>query len=84
MPEDAYGSIRGNIDMIGAIQGISRVNAAFSNPVPRVLGLLMLWHRRASTRRTLGELPPERLRDVGLTEMDAAFEAARPFWQGRL
>ena len=70
--------------MIGAIQRGARVNSGFSNPVPRALALLLLWHRLSSTRRTLHELPPERLRDLGLTEMDAAIEASRPFWQTRL
>ncbi|EHM01799.1 hypothetical protein HMPREF9946_01866 [Acetobacteraceae bacterium AT-5844] len=53
-----------------------------AHPLLRALDLLALWHRRGSTRAALRELPPERLRDIGLTEMDAAREAARPFWKG--
>ncbi|WP_424136264.1 DUF1127 domain-containing protein [Roseomonas chloroacetimidivorans] len=70
--------------MIGAIEWNARINSAVRSPVSRALALLLLWHRRAATRRTLSELPPERLRDIGLTKMDAALEASRPFWRGQL
>jgi uncharacterized protein YjiS (DUF1127 family) len=46
-----------------------------------LLALLAHWHRRAVTRAALRDLPPQLLRDVGLTATDAAYEAARPFWK---
>lgn len=50
----------------------------------RLLGLVALlhrWHRRATTRAALRELPPQHLRDIGMTPLQAAREAARPFWK---
>ncbi|MBI0434916.1 DUF1127 domain-containing protein [Roseomonas sp. KE0001] len=41
---------------------------------------MRLWRRRAATRAELRDLPPERLRDLGMTGAEAAREAARPFW----
>ena len=41
---------------------------------------LRLWRLRAATRAELRDLPPERLRDLGMTGAEAAREAARPFW----
>lgn len=67
---------------VGAISWLRRVDGGAAGLPLRVLRLLALWHRRASTRAALRELPLARLRDIGLTEMDAAREAARPFWKG--
>ena len=67
---------------VGAIFWPRRADSKIASPFHRVLGLLVLWHRRASSRAALGELPSERLRDMGVTELDAAREAARPFWKG--
>ena len=36
--------------------------------------------RRARTRRRLRELEPLMLRDIGITRLDAEFEASKPFW----
>ncbi len=55
-----------------------RVSAAHRRGI---VALLARWHRRATTRAALRELPPWLLRDVGLTSVDAAHEAARPFWK---
>ena len=44
----------------------------------------LAWMMRALAlrrqRRTLADLPPEILRDIGLTADQAKFEAERPFW----
>ena len=40
-----------------------------------------LWHARASERRVLAELPPERLKDIGVTAAQAAAEARKPCWR---
>lgn len=66
--------------MVGAIFRLSRVNSWGNRPMPVLPALLALWHRRATTRAALRELPPERLRDIGLNEAEARLEAARPFW----
>jgi uncharacterized protein YjiS (DUF1127 family) len=58
------------------------MDGAVAQSLRRILELLALWHRRASSRTALRDLPPERLRDIGVMEMDAAREAARPFWEG--
>ncbi len=38
------------------------------------------WTVRRKTRKALGRLGPEHLRDVGLTKEQAWREAALPFW----
>lgn len=43
--------------------------------------LVALWVRRARGRRELAALPPHLLRDVGLDESSARFEAGKPFWR---
>lgn len=58
------------------------MDGTVAQPLRHILGMLALWHRRASSRTALRDLPPERLRDISVTEMDAAREAARPFWEG--
>lgn len=50
---------------------------------PRRYGLLARIDRARALiaqRRTLAELPIERLDDLGLTREDALREASRPFW----
>lgn len=40
----------------------------------------LLWHR-LHTRKTLLELTPEQLRDVGLSREQAKEEGLKPFWR---
>jgi len=40
----------------------------------------LLWHR-LHTRKTLLELTPEQLRDVGLSREQARVEGLKPFWR---
>jgi len=40
----------------------------------------LLWHR-LHTRKTLLELTPEQLRDVGLSREQARAEGLKPFWR---
>lgn len=40
----------------------------------------LLWHR-LRTRKTLLELTPEQLRDIGLSEEQAREEGLKPFWR---
>lgn len=39
-----------------------------------------IWVRRVRTRRHLQDLPPELLRDVGLTEAQRERESLKRFW----
>ncbi|WP_255430373.1 DUF1127 domain-containing protein [Roseomonas sp. 18066] len=67
--------------MLGAIFRIDRINLAAQPARPGLWATLMRWHRRAASRAWLSELPPERLRDIGLTPHDAAVEARKAFWE---
>ena len=46
----------------------------------RVLAVLRGWLVTWRSRRQLSRLPPELLRDVGLTERNVHEETQRPFW----
>lgn len=43
--------------------------------------LLCLYHQRYCGRRQLRGLPPEALKDLGLSRCDAEQEGHKPFWQ---
>ncbi|MGH7004413.1 MAG: DUF1127 domain-containing protein [Alphaproteobacteria bacterium] len=43
--------------------------------------LVLLWIRRAETRRALARLDAERLADVGIGEAEARRECRKPFWR---
>jgi uncharacterized protein YjiS (DUF1127 family) len=49
--------------------------------LPRRLGLLCLWLRRARDRHELADLSETQLRDVGLEPNFIRREIAKPFWQ---
>jgi uncharacterized protein YjiS (DUF1127 family) len=66
--------------MLGAIFRTDRINLAPGPRRPGLRALLRRWRHRAGSRAWLSELPPERLRDLGLTPHQAAAEARRPFW----
>ena len=40
-----------------------------------------LWQARARQRRSLATLDAHMLHDIGVSRMDAAREAAKPFWK---
>jgi uncharacterized protein YjiS (DUF1127 family) len=44
--------------------------------------ILGTWRRRSRERRELAQLDHRTLRDLGLTEGQAQFEANKPFWRG--
>jgi uncharacterized protein YjiS (DUF1127 family) len=69
---------------------ISRIGSAVRPASPpsgsawrRGLALVALWLLRATQRRQLAEisLDPHMLRDLGLTEHDAAREIRKQFWR---
>jgi uncharacterized protein YjiS (DUF1127 family) len=39
------------------------------------------WRQRARSRRELLALDDHMLRDIGVTRIDAQYEAAKPFWR---
>ena len=39
------------------------------------------WRERARQRRRLMQLPDDRLRDIGISRLDAIREAQKSFWQ---
>lgn len=43
--------------------------------------MVTTWDKRRKTRKHLLNLPPHLHRDIGLDEMSAHQEAAKPFWQ---
>lgn len=55
------------------------LSAAFGRPRNRVRSLLDYLELRRQ-RRTLADLSPHQLRDIGLTEEAARREAGRPIW----
>ena len=47
----------------------------------RVLGTLLLWQRRISSRRALARLDERLLADAGISTYDRAIEISKPFWR---
>ncbi|MFV1593089.1 DUF1127 domain-containing protein [Phaeobacter sp. JH20_36] len=43
--------------------------------------LVTKWTVRQRTRQALRQLPPELLKDVGLTREDAEYQGTLPFWR---
>ena len=51
-------------------------------PALRHLSVMMgEWRRRARSRRELLALNDHMLKDIGITRIDAQYEAAKPFWR---
>lgn len=46
-----------------------------------LLDLLLLWQARATQRHHLAQLDDSMLKDIGVSRIDAAREAAKPFWR---
>ena len=47
----------------------------------QALATLRLWRQRSRGRRDLLALDYRDLRDIGITAVDAEWEAAQPFWR---
>jgi uncharacterized protein YjiS (DUF1127 family) len=43
--------------------------------------VLQTWRNRSHDRKALATLDPRTLRDLGLSESQARFEANKPFWR---
>jgi uncharacterized protein YjiS (DUF1127 family) len=44
--------------------------------------LVALWRRRAQERRALAVMDERSLRDIGISRLDALYEANKPVWRG--
>ncbi len=53
---------------------LSQMAIRFANTVAK-------WADRYKTRRELGTMTPERLKDIGLTPHDAYHESRKSFWR---
>jgi uncharacterized protein YjiS (DUF1127 family) len=51
------------------------------HPAAAAWHLVLSWIERARQRQTLAELDDQMLRDVGITRVEAAREAGKPFWR---
>ena len=49
--------------------------------IRRIVLTVSVWRQRAEARRSLVELDPRSLRDIGISPAAAAFEADKPFWR---
>ncbi|NQV82454.1 MAG: DUF1127 domain-containing protein [Rhodospirillales bacterium] len=49
--------------------------------VQQVFATLKMWRNRSGQRRALRDLPNYRLKDIGISRMDAVREAEKPFWR---
>ena len=47
----------------------------------RVLGTLLLWQRRITSRRELARLDERLLADAGISLQERAAEVSKPFWR---
>jgi uncharacterized protein YjiS (DUF1127 family) len=47
----------------------------------RVLGTLLLWQRRITSRRELARLDERLLSDAGISTYERAIEVSKPFWR---
>jgi uncharacterized protein YjiS (DUF1127 family) len=47
----------------------------------RMLGTLLLWQRRISSRRELAKLDERLLADAGISTYERAIEVGKPFWR---
>ncbi|MEX2616773.1 MAG: DUF1127 domain-containing protein [Alphaproteobacteria bacterium] len=57
------------------------IKAVLIGPIRFLYARCNLWYARARERRSLARLDSRLLRDIGVNRMDAAREAAKPFWK---
>jgi len=51
------------------------------NALVGIVDTLLAWQERANARHHLSELDAYLLRDMGISRLEAAHEAAKPFWR---
>ncbi len=61
--------------------GLAAAAQATARGASRLAELLFEWRERAWQRQTLGKLSDHMLRDIGISRVDAAREASKPFWR---
>jgi len=59
-----------------------RATSSYAPGTPSgIVSLIALWRSRHRQRRQLARLDQSMLDDIGVTNWEAAREAAKPFWQ---
>lgn len=69
---------------IGLLQAAARFLPSLPSPMQalvRVANVLAVWENRARERKALAEMPPNLLKDIGITRIDAQRETEKPFWR---
>jgi uncharacterized protein YjiS (DUF1127 family) len=67
----------------------SQLTAIFDGRLPAQVDRILVnsyrtvsgWRERAEQRRRLMQLPDDRLRDIGVSRLEAVREAQKPFWR---
>jgi len=68
----------------GLLQAAARFLPSLPSPMQalvRVANLLAVWETRARERKALAEMPPNLLKDIGISRIDAHRETDKPFWR---
>jgi len=68
----------------GLLQAAARFLPSLPSPMQslvRVANVLAVWENRARERKALAEMPPNLLKDIGITLIDAQRETEKPFWR---
>lgn len=63
------------------LQAVEKPHTCRASHLNYLLRTIKSWHARSRQRRQLAQLPPEMLKDIGISRSDALSEAAKPFWQ---
>jgi uncharacterized protein YjiS (DUF1127 family) len=68
----------------GLLQAAARFLPSLPSPIQalvRVAHVLAVWENRARERKALAEMPPNMLKDIGISRIDAHRETDKPFWR---
>lgn len=68
----------------GLLHAAARFLPSLPSPIQalvRVANVLAVWENRARERKTLAEMPPNLLKDIGISRVDVQREIDKPFWR---
>ncbi|MDH3695041.1 MAG: DUF1127 domain-containing protein [Gammaproteobacteria bacterium] len=57
------------------------LTSKISNFVEHGVATVHKWNQRSLERRQLSQLDDNLLKDIGISRVDAQFEASKPFWK---